>query len=158
MLPAEVTLAVMDEELAVAEPWGQAHGWQIILDRERLVLDAYSRHPADRAPLLLTAEVDAYRALPPAWRFVDPETRQATPLATPSRDPLPNGKSSVIYGVGVICAHFSRTAYSEYHQGGPHNWALTNWDQVTEGVQAHTIAEMLAVIHYHLGYSKGRLG
>lgn len=158
MLPAEVTLAVVGEELVVAERWAQAHNWQISLDRQRLVLDVLALHPVDRQPLLLTAEVDAYRALPPAWRFVDPVSREATPAATPSRDPLPNGKSSVIYGVGVICAHFSRTAYSEYQSGGPHNWSLTTWDHVTEGVQAHTIAEMLAVIHYHLSYSKGRLG
>jgi hypothetical protein len=159
VVPAEVTLAVLEEELPPAEAGAFRHGWRLSFDQEHLVLDAHGVHPADRAPLLLTAEFDGYRALPPAWRFVDPETREATAQATPTRDPVAGKRASVIYGVGVICAHFSRTAYAEYRPGAPHsNWSLAAWDQVEEGVQAHTVAEMLAVIMHHLSYSRGRLG
>ncbi len=159
MVPVEVTLAVLAEELAQAERWAARHGWRLSFDEEHLVLDAHGVHPADGGTLLLTAEFDGYRALPPAWRFVDPETREATVRATPSRDPVAGKRASVIYGVGVICAHFSRTAYGEYQPGAPHsNWSLLAWDGVEEGVQAHTVAEMLAVIDDHLRYSQGRLG
>jgi len=158
VVPDEVTLAVLDEELPPATAWASRYGWSLSFDRETLVFDALGVHPVDRGPLLLTAEFDGYRALPPAWRFVDPETREATARATPTRDPVAGKRASVIYGVGVICAHFSRTAYTEYRPGAPHNnWSLTAWDQVEEGVQAHTVAEMLAVIGHHLSYSKGTL-
>lgn len=152
-------MAVLDDELPPAEGWAARVGWRLSFDRDGLILDAHCLHPADKKPLLLTAEVDSYRALPPAWRFVDPETRVATPAATPSRDPV-GSRSSVIHSVGVICAHFSRTAYKEYKDNAPHGgtWTLAHWAQVREGVQAHTIAEMLAVIEQHLRWSKGRVG
>ena len=151
-------MAVLDEELPLAQAWASRNGWQLSFDQETLTLDAHGVHPADRNSLLLTAEFDGYRALPPAWRFVDPETREATARATPTRDPVAGKRASVIHGVGVICAHFSRTAYAEYRPGAPHgNWTLSAWDQVGEGVQAHSVAEMLAVIGHHLSYSKGRL-
>ena len=158
MVPSEVTVAVLDEELPQALAWAARHGWELSFDQEALVLDARCAHPADDNPLLLIAEFDGYRALPPAWRFVDPETREATARATPTRDPVVGNRASVIYGVGIICAHFSRTAYAEYRTGAPHsNWALSAWDKVVEGVQAHNVAQMLAVIGHHLTYSKGRL-
>lgn len=107
-------------------------------------------------PVRLFAEVDGYPALPPAWRFVDPDTGEPTAATTPNRGDR-NGQSSIIFGVGVICAHFSRTAYT----GGPNpphsDWPLSQWADVTGGVQAHTLAEMLAVIDDHLQWSTGWL-
>ncbi len=159
MVPAEVTLAHLAHELPPAEQWAAAHGWELRVDTDVWTLEAATIHPADRQPLLLFAGIDSYRALPPSWRFVDPETKMPTREATPSRDPV-HGSASVIYGVGVICAHFSRTAYKDYNADAPHdNWGgMLQWDSVTEGVQAHNLAEMLAVIDQHLRHSKGRLG
>jgi hypothetical protein len=158
VIPVEVTLAHLADELPPAEQWAKAAGWQLQLDADELVLEAATIHPVDHQPLLLLAGVDSYRALPPSWRFADPETKIATPRATPSRESV-HGAASVIYGVGVICAHFSRTAYKGYDPGAPHDWGgMLSWESVSEGVQAHVLAEMLAVIDQHLRFSKGRLG
>lgn len=159
MVPVALTLAHLAEELPPAERWAAANGWELHFDEDELLIEAATVHPVDRQALLLVAGVDSYRALPPSWRFVDPATKLPTGWATPSRDSV-NGQSSVIYGVGRICAHFSRTAYKEYDPEAPHgpDWGgVLNWDSVTEGVQAHDLAEMLAVIDRHLRHSKGRL-
>lgn len=154
MLPAHVTLAVIDDELPSARRWAEQNGWDVTFDAATLILDAHGSHPADRRPLRLTAGVDGYRALPPSWRFVDPATGEATAATTPNRG-IRQGQSSIIYGVGVICAHFSRTAYA----GGPHaaDWEASQWEEITGGVQAHNLAQMLAVIDDHLHWSTGWL-
>jgi hypothetical protein len=154
VVPADVTLAVIAEQLPPAQRWGEKNGWELAFNVTGLVLDARGRHPADAQPLRLLAGVDGYPALPPSWRFVDTATGEASAATTPNRGSR-NGQSSIIYGVGIICAHFSRTAY----EGGPHSdWQLNQWAEITSGVQAHTVAEMLAVIDDHLHWSNGWLG
>ncbi|MGQ0678173.1 MAG: hypothetical protein ACT4OM_00690 [Actinomycetota bacterium] len=154
-----MTLAVLEEELEAAQGWAARNRWTLAFNEKDLVLAAMRAHPVDNGQLLLEASCDQYRALPPAWRFVDPETREPTAASTPRGDSF-KGRASVIHSVGVICAHFSRTAYKQHHEAGPHDaWGeLTSWEEVKEGVQAHTIAEMLAVINQHLQWSKGRRG
>lgn len=152
MIPAEVTSAVLDDEFPAAQAWGAAHGWELTVDLESMTIDGRSEHPADRRPVRLLAGVDGYPALPPSWRFVDPVTGVPTAETTPARGSRA-GRSSVIHSVGVICAHFSRTAY----EAGPHgrDWDLAGWRDVAGGVRADTLAQMLAVIHEHLGWSPG---
>lgn len=152
-----MTLAVLAEELPPASAWAEANGWSFQFDKRALEIAAARPHPADGYPLLLLGGVDGYRALPPSWRFVHHQTRQPAPEATPTRDSV-NGRASVIHSPGIICAHFSRTAYRQYTPSGPHgNWQLESWDTIREGVQAHCLVEMLAVIDHHLAWSKGRL-
>lgn len=157
MVPADVTLAVLDEQFPPARGWGEGNGWSLDLDTTTLVVDGRGRHPADGRPIRLLAGVDGYPALPPSWRFVDPQTGEPSAATTPNRGSR-NGQSSIIYGVGVICAHFSRTAYAGGPVPGPHaDWQLSGWADITGGVQAHTLAEMLAVIDDHLHWSAGWL-
>jgi hypothetical protein len=157
MVPLEVTLAVINEEFAAAQRWGEQHGWKLIFDAASLSLEALGTHPVDGRPVRLFAGVDEYKVLPPSWRFVDPVTGEATAATTPNRGTC-GGQSSIIFGVGVICAHFSRTAYAVGQTPGPHtDWPLAQWQDVTGGVQAHTLAEMMAVIDEHLQWSTGWL-
>lgn len=154
MLPAEVTLAVLAEQFPPAEAWGAANGWSLAIDLERLLIDGRGTHPSDGRPVRLLGGVDSYPTLPPSWRFVDPQTGEATAATTPNRGSR-NGASSIIFGVGVICAHFSRTAFGT---SGPHTeWQLAAWAEIGGGVQAHTLAEMFCVIDEHLHWSTGWL-
>jgi hypothetical protein len=157
VVPIEVTLAVLAEEFPPARQWGEQNGWRLDLDRSELVLDGRGHHPVDGRPVRLLAGVDGYPALPPSWRFVDAGTGESTAAATPDRGTR-QGQSSIIYGVGVICAHFSRTAYAGGPAPGPHaDWQLSQWADISGGVQAHTLAEMVAVIDDHLHWSSGWL-
>jgi hypothetical protein len=157
VIPTEVILAVLDEQFPPALRWGERNGWSLGLDTTTLVIDGQGIHPADGRPVRLLAGVDGYPALPPSWRFVDPQTGEPSAATTPNRGSR-NGQSSIIYGVGVICAHFSRTAYAGAPVPGPHaDWQLSGWADITGGVQGHTLAEMLAVIDEHLHWSTGWL-
>lgn len=158
MIPAEITLAHIEEELPAAEKWAAEHGWQVAFDADTFDLNCSASHPHAEGLVRLRAGVDQYRALPPSWRFVHPETGEPTPGTTPNRGARA-GASSVIYGLGIICAHFSRTAYRQFQADGPHQeWDLAAWQEVKGGVQAHTLAEMIAVIDLHLNWSTGWLG
>ena len=157
MVPSDVTIAVLAEQFPPARRWGEHNGWMMDLDTAALLLDGRGTHPTDGRPVRLLAGVDGYPALPPSWRFVDPATGEATAATTPDRGSR-RGQSSIIYGVGVICAHFSRTAYAAGPAPGPHaDWQLSQWAEVPSGVQAHNLAEMLAVIDDHLHWSSGWL-
>jgi hypothetical protein len=158
MVPPEVTLAVLAEEFPPMQAWGVQNGWDFQLDADRFTIDGRGTHPANGSPVRLFAGVDSYRALPPSWRFVDPVTGEPSAATTPNRGSR-NGQSSIIYGVGLICAHFSRTAFAG---GGavnpPHaDWQLTDWTNIAGGVQAHTLSEMTDVIDRHLSWSTGWL-
>lgn len=105
--------------------------------------------------MLLRGDFLGYRAQPPAWVFLDPETEQMTAQAWPKRSSI-FGQSLIFHSVGVICVHFSRNAYTV--NGGPHDWSLAGWVDVREGVHAENVVEMLAVFRTHLGFSTGRMG
>lgn len=107
--------------------------------------------------MLLRGDFADYRAMPPIWLFLEPETGEKTRRAWPAAGSV-DGQASIFHSNVVICAHFNRAAYSV--EGGPHgNWgALTNWLNVREGVHAENVGEMLAVIALHLRASPGRMG
>jgi hypothetical protein len=72
VLPLEVTLAVVEEQMPLAQNWSAANGWDLTLDPNALVIDGHGRHPTDGRDVRLIAGVDSYPALPPSWQFVDP--------------------------------------------------------------------------------------
>jgi hypothetical protein len=157
LVPLEVTLAVLEEEFPPARRWAEMHGWTFALDTTSLAVCGEGTHP-NGGDVRLFAGVDGYPVLPPSWRFVDPATGEPTAATTPNRG-FRGGQSSIIYGLGIICAHFSRTAYLGYGTtSAPHtDWSLSGWADVTSGVQAHTLAEMISVIDRHLQWSTGWL-
>ena len=155
MVPAAVTVAVLEQELPAARRWAARHAWTLEVDLDVLQLTAITHHPADRTELLLVGELTGYRAVPPAWRFVDPATGQPSPHAFPA--PSPSGSifhSSLL----MLCAPWNRLAYAE--AGGPHgDWgAAAGWLNTRAYTQAQTIADMLATVEAHLRSSPGRVG
>lgn len=157
VVPADVTRAVLAEELPPAQAWAARRGWSLAYEPARLTLAVQMTHPVDGSTLVLAGGFDSYRALPPLWTFIDPDTGAATKGAVPAPGTI-HGQASIFHPEGFICAHWSRAAYAEC--GGPHgNWgAATSWAEVREGGQAHVVAEMLAAVAVHLEFSPGRLG
>lgn len=160
MVPANVTLACVESELARAEAWLARHVVSHTFDRESLVFEAVMNHPETKQPLRLVGNMTGYKAVPPAWTFVDFETREERASAWPKGAPLPENAGASIFLLhknrSVICAPFNRLAYKDAN--GPHaNWGnASGWLQVNEPkhVKATTIGEMLAVIDLHLLQSK----
>lgn len=159
MVPAETTRALLDGEAASISAWAARHGWIVQLDGLRLALAALVRHPTDNSLLVLLADLRGYRAIPPAWRFVDPLTGKSEPVAYPSPGPVSGGKASIFHPQPTICAPWNRLAYTS--EGGVHgDWSDTsNWLNVAgDVVRAANVAEMLSAIDVHLSFSPGRQG
>lgn len=155
VVPTGVSQVIVAAELDAAQLWLRRHGWATQLADDGLTLDVRTQHPTDGGELLLRGKFDGYRAVPPLWTFLDPVSGQSTPHAWPAPGPV-GGQASIFHSFGVICAHFSRSGYSQF--GGPHAWGgLTSWAIITEGVHAETLAEMLAVFRLHLRHSPGRM-
>jgi hypothetical protein len=147
------------DEMPAAVAWAARRGLDLRYDPELLAasvkLDGPGISADDRTePYLITASFDDYRALPPIWRFVDP--RSGNDIGPPAY-PRPVGPS-VLHGQGLVCAHWSRMAYSV--QGGPHsNWGgPAAWQQPVEGTVALTISDMLARLVHEVRDSRGRMG
>ena len=151
MVPADVTRAVLEEESPGLIAWAKRKRWDLCIDAERLVVVAWFTHPRDGGLLVLEGDIEGYKAVPPAWRFLDVEN------GTETRRAFPSGADSFFHSNRVICAPWSRLAYKEHN--GPHdNWGGPGkWLDVTDGTQAHTLGDMLAVLHSRLHRSPGRL-
>jgi hypothetical protein len=158
MVPTETTIAVVEYELRGAEAWAARHGWKLTFSATLLSLTAEMLHPIDGSRLRLRANVVGYRAVAPAWEFVDPDSDASRRSDFPAPGAV-DGKSSIFHSQPVICAPFNRLAYAEGN--GPHkgDWgSATGWLNVSgDIVRATTLGEMLAVIELHLSCSPGRL-
>lgn len=156
LVPAAVTRALLaEDELPKAEEWARRHGWKLHADPEQLRLEVRTVHPADGKPVLIVASFDGYKAVPPTWRLIDPESLETTPSSFPRAGPV-NGQASIFHeSQRVLCAQWSRLAYGEH--SGPHgNWGPeTGWLTVRDGNHAETVAEMLSIIRVHLNASPG---
>lgn len=158
MLPREVTLAVVDEELRAARNWADRRGIDLDWEPGPVRLRVVLIQPVSGEPFYLQGVFDAYRALPPSWDFrnehwKDPDEKTNHPA--PGRPP--GIGSSIFHTHPVICAPFNRLAYKTH--GGPHdNWGgPEQWLHVQGTVRADTIGDMLAVIARDLACSPGRM-
>lgn len=157
-VPPHVTRAVLEGELPPARSLADRLGWSMSFDSDRFLLEfGFAHSRADRR-LLLLAAVDGYKALPPAWRFLDPATRAEGKAAWPAPGSVA-GKSSIFHNKPVLCAPFNRLAYSIHdgpHNdwGGPEAWLSVN---KPDQVRAVTIAEMMQVIRLHVSASQSMM-
>jgi hypothetical protein len=165
MLPAEVVAAYVEQELPAARAWADREGLLLSFDPDRpsLRVELEGPGPEGEPPerYLLEGILDDYRALPPLWRFLHPDScEEIGAAASPAAPTAPPGGASIFipnatHGA-VICAHFSRRAYGE---GGPHlDWgAPSQWETTREGqVIARTLGDMLHRILIEVAASSGR--
>jgi hypothetical protein len=174
-LPAEVSSAYIEAELPAVRSLADREGvgLDFLPDRSalRLRLEGPPKAPEETPPelipdgspehYLLEGVLDDYRALPPDWNFLHPDTAEDIGAAAfPAVPRRPIGGNSIFLphgGSPVICAHFSRRAYGP---GAPHNeWGpATGWQTVQPGnVRADTLADMLARIICEVRISDGRM-
>jgi hypothetical protein len=151
-----VTLALVQAERSGAEAWAQRNGWEIEFLLDRCQLKGSTKHPADAKPLWLTADLSGYKAIPPAWRFVNREGVEEK-SAYPAPGPV-HGKASIFHSNPVICAPFNRLSYKD--GDGPHasDWGdAVRWSSISgDFATPKTLADMLMVIDTHLAFSPGR--
>jgi len=157
VVPKDVSQILVRAEEPIILSWAKRNGWKVAIDIDRLKIAAEVNHPKDETTLLLDGDLTDYRAVPPAWRFVD-ESGNVTKSAFPAAGSVVDGKSSIFHPNLVICAPFNRLAYKEAN--GPHgDWGeSTGWLEVTRDfAAAYSLAEMLSIIDVHLRFSPGRM-
>jgi hypothetical protein len=154
-VPKDVTIAVVEEELAAADAYARRQGWNLTWLKDDLVLLADGRHPADRSSIQWRANLVDYRALPPIWTCFQKEGENAFTSRFPKGGSLPAGGGSIFHPSSIICAPFNRLAFKEH--SGPHgDWGgPANWMQVRASVTATVLGQMLALIVIHLNSSPG---
>lgn len=159
MLPAPVTTAVVQSEMAGVTGWcGRHSGWQVDLDDIGMQLLVTTTHPVTGALVRITADLAGYPAVPPAWRLDSGEPGAPGSNGFPQAGSVVAGAGSIFHPNGVVCAPWNQLAYSE--NGGPHgDWgALTNWRSAGPGsTRADTLADMLSQLQLHLLASPGTM-
>src|SRR5262245_36383281 len=101
-----VSIAYVEQELAMVESWAARHTWSILWDPDRLLLVVLLLTAIDVDRYIFEFELDDYRELPPSIELVDPRTGR---LGT--RRAYPAGGRSYFHGNLVICAPWNRKAY-----------------------------------------------
>lgn len=160
-LPRETVKAILsqDSEIPAASAWAHRRGFEFAYDEEALTIrltlkGSGADQSGEPESYVVTASLEDYDVLPPIWRFVDPRTGAMIGKAA---YPQPNG-ASVLHSNGLICAPWSRLAYSS--EGGVHNdWgALTGWKTAAPNyTRALTIPDMLDRIGREVRRSRGRM-
>jgi hypothetical protein len=154
LVPREVTVALAESEVAAVTASAERWGWSLEID---LTSDAPlftfgMVHPVSGDDLRLAVDLTGYRAVPPAWRFVD-----ANGVQDPSLFPATAPNNSLFHSNRVICAPWNRIAYLA-EEGGPHSsdWGdATRWLTIDNVTRATTIADMAAIIRINLAASPG---
>lgn len=163
----QVAQANVAKELPAARAWADRNRLSISWEEEELALCLRLEGPGRNAGTieryLLVGRFDEYKALPPAWTFVHPDTEE--PLGPPAFPRSTKGyrRSGLFINSGregaVICAPFNRLAFKQ--EDGPHeDWgAPSNWENAARSGQVHAteIGPMLSVIHQVVGRSAGRM-
>jgi hypothetical protein len=120
-VPADVARAHVEAELAQLETWRDTHGWEIEWDAATLVLTILMSSKIDGEKYLLECRLDGYRALPPMFEFVHPQTGERGKAGC-----YPGGGRGYFHTKPCICAPWNRSAYQVH--GGPHgDWTMTAW-------------------------------
>ena len=118
---ATVTDLIFTEEFGHLREVAENRGWDLMrIEGPGFVLILPAR---DGSRFALRVNCEAYKTLPPTWRWCNLETH------APAQPPdTPKGSGGYFYGVGYICAPWNRAAYQQEDPGGPHSdWELTNW-------------------------------
>lgn len=160
MLDPVITRAELAVELPVLQERAQRAGWEISIDIAKLILEVRLTHEMTGQPFILRGYLDGYKAIPPAWEFIDPDTgEEGTAAAYPEPpNPAPGGSALFIRAnprERLICVPCNRLAYGD-HKGPHSNWALTNWTRETPSYL--TLCEMVNRINVDLQASRGSWG
>lgn len=164
-----VARARVAEELPAARAWASRNGLDLEWEPEGLHLALNLEGPSadgqdDPEVYRLVGTALEYKAMPPRWLFVHPETEaEIGPAAFPQPGPDNPRQSPLLLRSNpeqvVICAPFNRLAFAE--EAGPHgDWGgPANWQEAgtSDNLSAKTIAEMLMAIHLDVRTSLGRM-
>lgn len=121
LVAPEVTRAHVERELSEVSAWAQARRWGPQWDSEALRLALTLTSAVDGEVYRLQVAFNDYRARPPLFEFLHPETNEVG-----TRRCYPKGGRGYFHPQPVVCAPWNRKAYGAL--GGPHSeWVMDGW-------------------------------
>jgi hypothetical protein len=126
-----LTWRIIEEELQMMAPLVTSYGWEVFSDHANLTVSVKMKSSIDSEIYIVEAKCDDYKALPPFFEFIHPETKER---GTKSCYPIdgsffifPDGKPP------CLCVQWNRKAYSVHD--GPHaDWPMPNWVNLRPGM------------------------
>ena len=143
----DITRQHLREELTLVQDLAATEKWDIVPDFELLtVVVTMHAHNGDR--YIIEAQCDDYKAVPPLFEFIDPDTGERG-----TRHAYPRTTDSFFHDSGpCICAPFSRKAYRAVVATGPHgDWQFGDWQTSTANnvhwANASKLGDMFGLIY-----------
>lgn len=131
----EITLRIVEQELASAKRIGERFGWEFTPIEEEVPLFTVAMDSTvDDQMYHLEFRLDDYKELPPYIEFFDPSTGQRGTKACYPQD-RSQGDGSLFHATPCICHPCCRKAYGRH--GGPHNdWdgQISNWQNIAGNI------------------------
>jgi hypothetical protein len=148
---AGVTRQILQEELGAMEPIASSYGWDVTTNLEALTVTVTMRSVIDKEIYIVEACCDGYRAIPPYFEFIYPNSvERGTHRCYPADD-------SYFHSTPCICVQWNRKAYKT--EGGPHqDWQISDWMAARPGTIA--LGDMFHLIQVRInkrGAYKGRM-
>ena len=133
-----ITRLIIEEELEALALLATTYGWEIGQDLDNLTVSVKLCSSRDGEPYLLDVACHDYRALPPIFEFIDPETGERG-----TKRAYPDDSGNFFHSHPCICVQWNRKAYADL--GGPHrDWQMSSWIVARPGTT--TLGDMLAVV------------
>lgn len=131
----EITRLIMQEEITAMSPLIPTYGWEVKTDLENFLVTVKMKTSALKREdiYIVEARCDDYKALPPYFEFIYPETgERGTQKCYPA-------DGSFFHNTPCVCVEWNRKAYTI--NGGPHNdWQMSNWATARPGM--NTLGDM----------------
>lgn len=155
----QVTVAIVERELAAARRLGAHYGWKfssVVAEKPSFYVTIQSA--IDKEVYHVDFELDDYKEMPPYIEFINPATGERGSKRCYPMDTHPEG-GAIFHAMPCICHPCSRKAYARYR--GPHaDWdaQISNWQALAKGLTG--IPEILLMIQARIndpGGYKGRM-
>jgi hypothetical protein len=141
----ELTRRFIEEELQAMAPLVASFGWEVVSAPANLTVSVKMKSSIDSQVYILEAKCDDYKALPPFFEFIHPETKErGTKRCYPADGSFfisPTDKSP------CLCVEWNRKAYSSH--GGPHTeWQMSNW--ITRRPGMTTLGDFFHLVQWQI--------
>lgn len=146
-----ITQQMIQAELEAMAPLASSYDWEVVPDLSNLTITIKMRSTIDNQVYIVEARCDGYKALPPIFEFIHPETGERG-----THQCYPAG-GTFFHSTPCICVQWNRKAYQQL--GGPHgDWNMTAWIDARPGMT--TLGDMFHLIQTQInkqGQYRGRM-
>lgn len=147
----EITRQILQEEVKSMAALASSYKWEVTQNPSDLTVTVKMVSVIDQQKYIVEARCDGYKAIPPYFEFLHPETQERS-----TKRCYPSG-GSFFHPTPCICVQWNRKSYRD--EGGPHgDWAMAAWLSARPGTT--TLGDMFHLIQKEInrrGQYRGRM-